>query len=254
MVKGFKAFNVGTLLLKSMKKIYDLINENGYYNDFKIEIKDIILIKQLIYKQLKENTSKINVEINEDIFEDYQNVIDDALHKKISIKSNRTLSENDSKTLLKLELFDFLKVNFGEFIITNEDKQRSKEIYWRIVRPNQMSDIGPLHADKWFWDQNYYNDKNYNLERLKIWIPIQNDTINHGFKFIPKSHKTINNFSVHNDGLKTRCKYIGSVSELVYHKGKPGNAIIFHDNLIHGGEFGINKCRISIEFTIALTK
>ena len=38
------------------------------------------------------------------------------------------------------------------------------------------------------------------------------------------------------------------------HNGVPGNAIIFHDRLIHGGKIGGELTRVSLEFTILVEK
>jgi hypothetical protein len=173
-------------------------------------------------------------------------------HEKISMKYNRMLPEDDLLQFMRLEFLSTLNNRIGEFCITAEDRQRSHEIYWRLVRPNKLNDVGPLHADAWFWKLNYKNDKHFASRRIKIWIPIFNDHDEYGFQYIPFSHKIENDFSMASSGSKIRGEYKGNAAHMKYHEGAPGNAIIFHDNLIHGGAVGRNQIRVSVEFTAAL--
>ena len=74
--------------------------------------------------------------------------------------------------------------------ITDEEKLGYGNIYWRIVRPNQVNDIGALHRDAWFWeiDKTQYLPK-YKFKRLKTWISIYTKIGENGLLVIPKSHK-----------------------------------------------------------------
>lgn len=56
---------------------------------------------------------------------------------------------------------------FGEFKISDEENEGREEIFWRLVRPHQSSDIGPLHADGWFWDFGHGHTL-ANVERVNI--------------------------------------------------------------------------------------
>src|SRR6185437_460002 len=63
----------------------------------------------------------------------------------------------------------------------------AEDLMWRIVRPNQPSDIGPVHADKWFWDAgNGSIPAGY--ERFKIWIAVVTEPGLNGLCITPHSH------------------------------------------------------------------
>ena len=67
---------------------------------------------------------------------------------------------------------------------SDEDSIGRPEIYWRLVRPNKLNDVGPLHADSWFWNlNNKKKDK-----RFKLWVPIHCEINNTGFRYVPNSH------------------------------------------------------------------
>ena len=86
-----------------------------------------------------------------------------------------------------MSLLKQLTSEFGEFQISAEDGSDWEEIYWRIVRPHEPSDVGPLYADRWFWDLGHGTiptDK----ERVKVWIAIVAEPGLSGLRVVPGSH------------------------------------------------------------------
>ena len=241
----------------NLEKINGKINDFGFYTGFSVNKIDLKFLENLIKKKI---VSKIKKEYphlkrhikNIRIFEYHKisNLID---HKKLWPKTARLFSNSEVIKIRKLNFFKKIESYFGKIKITNEDNIMKEEIYWRIVRPNILSDVGPLHADKWFWDHNKWKiPKNY--YRLKIWIPIICEGKNSGLIYVPKSHKKNVKYKTHKIDGKIKPLKINLKKTLVKKsfRVKPGNAIVFHDNLLHGGKVGKFKTRISMEFTMLI--
>jgi hypothetical protein len=239
-----------------MGKIISEVEKRGYFDQFYIEREELIFLSRIIGAQLIKRmpTSKLATHTGnaEEVFENYMEMASEEDHKNIESKSNRILDEKTIPEFLGLNFIEALKRELGDFSITSEDRLGTHEIYWRLVRPNRSSDIGPLHADEWFWRLNYETDPFYSSKRLKIWIPIYAAHDEYGFKYIPYSHNAEHKYSTESRGSKVRGEYKGPTDGILYHKGAPGNAIIFHDKLIHGGAVGKKDIRISLEFTVAV--
>jgi len=140
----------------------------------------------------------------------------------------------------------------GEFQISAEDGSDWEEIYWRLVRPHEPSDVGPLHADRWFWDLGDGTTP-AGRERLKVWIAIVAEPGLSGLRGVPGSH--LRDWRYHGetrDG-KTKPQIDEDETELnpqLLPTGA-GDAVVFHDRLLHGGAVGSGLLtRVSIEFTM----
>ena len=76
---------------------------------------------------------------------------------------NRVLEESDFITFLNTRFYFKLKNIYRDIEITDEYNFGHGEVYWRIVRPNEKLDVGPIHADRWFWEIN----KDYTPKKKK---------------------------------------------------------------------------------------
>src|SRR5262249_58299514 len=63
------------------------------------------------------------------------------------------------------------------------------DLMWRVVRPGQPSDVGPVHADKWFWDAGNGSIP-ADHGRFKVWIAIHTEPGLNGLSIKPGSHKS----------------------------------------------------------------
>ena len=68
-------------------------------------------------------------------------------HVSIWPKKVRILLQNAVSEIRKVNFIGQLEDYFGPFGIFDEDNVGREEIYWRLVRPNDKNDVGPLHAD-----------------------------------------------------------------------------------------------------------
>jgi len=172
-------------------------------------------------------------------------------HGKIWTKRNRIFNSDFVKVIRNSSLFKKLESDLGEIIISGEDGVEPEEIYWRLVRPNSPSDVGPLHADEWFWRVgNWYTPVGY--RRLKIWISVYSEKGKNGFKLVQGSHRKEWKFSseeksgVYKPVIQEDEETLGAT----FFESNPGDAIVFHDKLLHGGSIGGVNTRVSMEWTM----
>ena len=172
-------------------------------------------------------------------------------HSSIWSKRRRILSLDCVGNIRNMSLIKTLEGEFGRFLISDEEDIGHEEIYWRLVRPDQPSDVGPLHADAWFWElgqmpmpADYY--------RIKVWTAIHCDPGLNGFRYVPGSHR--HSWSYYGQEMNGVTKPQIDISEdqlnIQPFISRPGDTIIFHDRLLHGGLRGSGNTRVSIEFTI----
>ena len=182
---------------------------------------------------------------------DYHTLSHLVNHGKIWTKHSRIFKSDFVAEIRNSSLFKSLESDLGDLIIAGEDGVEPEEIYWRLVRPNSSSDVGPLHADEWFWRVgNWHTPDGY--RRLKIWISIFSERGKNGFKFVAGSHTKEWNF--HAEEKNGTLKPVIQEDEIklgtTFFEANPGDAIVFHDKLLHGGSIGGDKTRVSMEWTM----
>ena len=180
----------------------------------------------------------------------------ESLHASIKNKENRIFTEQQAHYVKKSSICKIVAENIGNFMVSQEELSRYPEFTWRLVRPNEPSDIGPLHADRWFWEVNkaWGNIYPNNFKRTKVWIPIESEKDKNGLRILRYSHQDVCRYTYKVHCHKYKNKPVINLppndDELELIDIEPGSLLIFDDNLIHGG--ALNKgCypRISLEFT-----
>ena len=141
----------------------------------------------------------------------------------------------------------------SRFFITDEDGLGYPNFYWRFVRSGRSSDVGSVHADRWFWDiRNQQVPEGF--ERVKLWMPLKQNDDMPSLMIYPGSH--LKNFdyeiSRSTDG---RHRPVFSdrriIESMVPAPVASGQAIVFNDRLLHGGR-ATDLCRVSVELTMAV--
>lgn len=127
------------------------------------------------------------------------------------------------------------------------------DLMWRVVRPNQPTDVGPVHADKWFWDAGN-GALPAGHDRFKIWIGVYTEPGKNGLTIKGHSH-TSDRWKHHFEFKHGKMKPVLDESpeeigmELL--PLEPGGMVLFHDALLHGGALNVGStCRVSIELTV----
>lgn len=162
-------------------------------------------------------------------------------------KQARVLPVDDIARIEAMGFCQAIAEEYGEYIIYAED------LMWRLVRPGVNDDVGPIHADRWFWDLGM-GDIPTGFSRFKIWIPIHAEPGRNGLSVKPYSQLR-NDWKYHGEQRHGVTKPVLDENPADLNMEllplAPGQMVMFHDGLLHGGV--INKgtrCRVSLEMTI----
>ena len=237
------------------------LNEKGYSLAFKLNNDELQKIREYIYDQwiyriqlLDKNLLKF-IKNNQITLEDYHIISSKIDHSKTWNKTSRILPPSFSNWFFQSEFSDKLRQIFGEFSVSDEDFLGWPNFYWRIVRPNSASDVGPLHRDQWFWNLNPEFEKHSkDFRRIKVWIAIYTEPGLNGLLVEKGSHKRedIKWSGESRDGI-IKPVILNDKNELnpKLIARSPGETIVFDDSLLHGGAINKGKkSRISLEFTM----
>jgi hypothetical protein len=237
--------------MNSKKLIQKIFCGNGFTYGPQLSNSEISIIREFICESIKSGNNT-----NLDNFEELERYHLTSLSKKIHSslsKKKRLFNLKQYKKIRSFQLFNWLEDKFGSIEITNEELNKNEEIYWRIVRPNSENDVGPVHADSWFW-QTGIGTVSRDKVRIKIWIQIAGTEP--GLIFYPNSHhlefdyetKTVNGknkpvFDINSYSIPS--EFVANII---------GMPLIFNDRLLHGGYISKNDTRGSIEFTMLVDR
>ena len=246
-----------------------LPNKQGFSLEHHIDKTELSNFRKAISDQwiskIKESSPEAYKKIlDENIsIEEYHLVSDYLDHSKVWSKSSRILNKDFTDWFLESDFARNIEIKYGKFFISDENNLGWPNIYWRLVRPNKSSDIGPLHRDYWFWKLNshwcyefFQSEKKY--FRLKVWIPIHIEIGLNGLLVEPYSQnrENIKWYGEERHGIK-KPVLLTPLNKLnpILLNTKVGNTVIFNDKLIHGGALNKgNKSRVSVEFTLIIEK
>ncbi len=142
--------------------------------------------------------------------------------------------------------------------ITDEENVGRGEIYFRLCRPLPFLDIGPLHADAWFWELGHGSMPvvDFETQRVKLWFCLESEEEKTGFKYVPGSHKNIYDYGGELRGgfIKPTFDEANYDLDIRSLTGGAGKFIIFNDRLLHGGEALYSGTRVSVELTLVIDK
>lgn len=186
----------------------------------------------------------------------YHRLADRVNHKELWPKSSRLLPEAAVSRIRQMSFMQALESEFGSFGISNEEEVHPEEIYWRIVRPGMGGDIGPVHADAWFWELGHGKTPSDCL-RVKVWIPFYSEPGMNGLKVLPGSHRQ--HWPYHGemrDGfVKPQIDFDERAVPMELLNIDPGTLVVFHDRVLHGGAFNSGATtRVSAEFTMFVSR
>jgi hypothetical protein len=177
-------------------------------------------------------------------------------HKALWPKSARLLSPASIAQIRNMEFMQALAGEFGPFGIANEEAVYAEEICWRIVRPLAADDVGPIHADGWFWDLGH-GVTPPGAVRVKVWIPLYSEPGMNGLKVLSGSHRQCWPFHAEfRDGItKPQIDFDPESVNLELLPIPPGKLAVFHDRLLHAGALNTGATtRNSIEFTMFVSR
>ncbi len=248
-------------MINNSKILEKVDGEDGYYDALKLSYDDTFKLEKIVHEHFSTQLISKYPEASEEIknlkIDNYHNLLKDFPHidhSFLGVKKRRILPNNLSKKFRNLDFFKLLENDLGPIKITNEEGLYDEEIYWRLTRPGH-NDVGPMHADKWFWDLGHGSTPP-EYRRLKIWISIYNETGLNGLRYVKGSH--LKDWPYHGeerDGfVKPMIDITDDKLDITKFLSSPGNAFIFNDKLLHGGFSGGNNSRISIECTMLIKR
>lgn len=175
-------------------------------------------------------------------------------HSNFWTKSRRLLNRAQVESIMQTSFFHDLQSKWGrDLTVTDEEEIGFGNMYWRLVRPNMLDDVGSVHADKWFWEISGKQIPN-GFMRIKIWIPIISEPGKNGFYFYPNTQRTGYRYEkILKGGLVKPFFDENQMTEKrELFEGGEGEYIVFNDSLLHGGFVGGNQTRVSLEFTLCV--
>ena len=121
------------------------------------------------------------------------------------------------------------------------------------VRPGKKNDVGPIHADSWFWKANNVRVKK-GFKTLKFWMMLS-ENCKQGLGVVPYSHLNKNWYYdiVYKDGIykpnfKVQKNTFNYDPKIL--KTNTRNYVLFNYDLLHYGAINTtNVTRCSLEMT-----
>jgi hypothetical protein len=239
----------------------EILDTKGYYLNLRLDKNELDLIYNIIKKSVLRSVKKYSPDYYKIIkninLKDYHKFSKKLDQANICNKKNRSFKSHEVSMIKNLKFFKNLTKIFDTSKLGTSVNQ-NEEIDYRVVRPNQNSDIGSMHADEWFWKLNNFKSEKKSYERVKCWVPIIIEKGKNGLRYIPKSHKMNIKYSSFKDNSIGILKPKKILNEKKYRKvlfkTEPGQMVLFNDKLVHGGKLGGKTCRVSFEFTILIKK
>ena len=239
-------------------RVADQINDGmGYYLGFSFQQDELQQVRMLVQSQwmknIKQNTGQQWENFSDCSMEEYHRFSNLINHASMWAKINRVLPYHAVEVIRSTSLIKALEDVYGKFTIANEENLEEEEISWRIVRPNESSDIGPLHADAWFWELGCGCAMPAGTRRVKVWIALYCVPGQNGLCVVPESQKKEWRYHAAKKAGLIKPEIDENEStlpvQLIYTKS--GDAIVFHDKLLHRGAANNTNCtRVSLEFTM----
>lgn len=251
-------------MLKSQRKLS--IEKEGYYELHKaFTNSEFEIIKESIDNQYSNviREQKIPNEILSKHLERkfkviyYHEISKYINHSQTWPKSVRILPESFANWFQSTKYIKDLKSEYGEIEITDEEFIGFPNLYWRITRPNESRDVGPLHRDSWFWQIDQLKGKKFpKFKRLKSWVSVNVEKGKNGLLVVKGSHniKNLKWETLEKDGkTKPSLKSKIAKKDIMLLNTLNNTVVTFDDDLVHGGStnFGENT-RVSLEFTVFL--
>jgi len=177
----------------------------------------------------------------------------DSIHQiMLSKKGARVFQRESVEQILAMPFFLKLLNRFENFtvsnIVTETYESETEEIYFRLVRPWQTSDVGCPHCDFWF-HQAYGLEYAGRGNTWKCWIPITIELFKSGLEMYPEASIDKVEYTVQDRKLSCD-KHQPSLGEPVLVPVQPGDMLIFRDDVIHSGAINEgSSTRSSIEIT-----
>jgi hypothetical protein len=185
-------------------------------------------------------------------------------HARVWTSETRTFSSDVVDTIRSFSLFDLFDRECPGYRLCSEmppygDLGRPR-VNWRLVRPGDGTDLGPIHADYWFEAVlDGFSTEPAETIKVKIWLPICLEPGLTGFACVPGSHRQRLPFSKKRlpDGhYKPYFDEADLPAPLTTLETPCGSVVIFNYNLVHRGANSSKAqlTRVSMETTVLVPR
>ena len=260
--------DVGTRTMASGGPLAKVYGDEGISNDVKLSSEELTALRDVVTESWLNAIRRVAPdkverfrELGIDNYHQLSHLLD---HARLWTAHTRTLDSAQVDVIRSFGLFELLQAAFPASNISSAmppygDLGRPR-INWRLVRPGDGIDIGPIHADYWFdavlegW-----RDEPSSIVRLKIWIPIYIEQGTTGFAFVPGSHQRQYPFRRVDSGnglYKPDLTETDLDRPLQTLPTPPGTAVLFNYNLVHRGANSgrATRTRVSMELTVNIPR
>jgi hypothetical protein len=252
-------------LHEALAKVF---GHDGYSIDLKLRPDELAELRRLTTKSWLDVIRKAApdrfAEFEAAGIEKYHSLSNLIDHASIWTTHTRTFTEEVVNTIRMFSLFDLFDRECPGYRITSEmspygDLGRAR-VNWRLVRPGDGTDLGPIHADYWFDAVlDGWKPEPGDAVSIKIWVPIYLEQGLTGFACLPGSHRQHFKFSkkLLPDGVyKPHFDRSDLTTSLKTLATPCGSAVLFNYNLVHQGANSPNatSTRVSMEMTLAVPR
>lgn len=238
-----------------------LENGCGYYLELRFSSEELKEVLELVESHWLQRLKKVYPhdwerfsEIGMARYHELAHLID---HASAWTKDARMLPENAVKKIRSMSIVKKLEAEYGAIEIVDEENIGYEEIDWRLVRPNEASDVGPFHADAWFCELGHGVKPDSDIKAIKIWIALCCEPGLNGLKVVPHSQKKTWRYhgEFRHGFVKPQIDEDEASLPAVLAHTSPGDAVLFHDKLLHAGAINRGQfTRVSMEFMIFVKK
>jgi hypothetical protein len=252
-------------LRRAVAKVY---GREGLCTDIKLKPDELKELRRVV----TDSWLAVILKANPDLVEQFQAVGIENYHQFSHLLDHanlwtthaRTLESAQVDVIRSFSLFDTLASVFPKYRISSAmppygDLNRPR-INWRLVRPGDGTDIGPIHADYWFDAVlDGWRHEPGPMVKLRVWIPIYIEVGVTGFAYVPESHLHEYPFRRARTGeglLKPDFSPSDLNRPLETLMISPGTAVMFSYNLVHRGANSARakKTRVSMEMSLNLPR
>jgi hypothetical protein len=248
----------------------DIYGPAGYSTAFSINSRELEFLRHAIFEQWITRLEATHPECAQEFrtagIEAYGRLSHLVSHEKLWQKEYRVLPRECVSALVRFDFVRRLTAALGgdcrisNVVYFSGEEPDYPEVYWRLVRPNVESDVGPLHTDKWFHDLLGRGKSLYQADEttVKMWLAIHVEPGRNGLYVVPGSH--FKEWRVQHtpaaDGYVRPAlgEALGGHAKRLIPTA-PGQAILFNENLLHGGAVNsATTSRVSVEMTFILKR
>jgi hypothetical protein len=256
------------LLQVAAAKLFSMVFvEQGYYDEMRLQSEELRKLREItneswleiIYRAAPDKVKQFE----ESGIEQYHRLSHLLDHARVWTTQARTYSAKAVDVIRSFSIFDFFNDQCAGYRISTAmppyGDWGQTRINWRLVRPGNGIDLGPIHADYWFEAIIDGWRPDPETVRVKMWVPIYLELGLTGFAYLPGSHRMSLSFGRRRflDGsIKPEFDEANLPSPLKTISTPCGTVLLFNYSLVHRGANSdrATQTRVSMELTLELPR